>query len=434
MKSIKHKNRFNPGEVSMKRFWLFGVLAAVALTAAACGGGGGSTPTPTGDLTAVSVKSSTSTGDFTPNVIAGLGTGGTLQFTIGGVDIDNDGTVDTPAAGVITASSGALAMVAKAVSDTEVTCVASEIGGTTSSAYDIGISLDTTASMGAAAGVLANKIAAFTTSLADAGVDAQFAGITVGDEFATKASPSLFTDPGALGTLGVPTPVENSDSPPPPTCERPDTGATLLGATAMAAFFNDVSTVYGAGGCFGTDATENYLGSVSFITTNVTKRSGSIPIIISIGDNCAHTPTTFPLITNYNAATDAIFLPPDPVAFAAGLAGRARVNVIGNTEDLLNCTAGGYYNMKGLADATGGSFIDMGGFGACNDAATCPVDLTQDAILGAITKSIVETCDGLSSFYGGSGDYTFRIPVTVIGADGVARTATTVIVLTLTFA
>lgn len=390
----------------MKKLWLFAVVAALAAGAAGCGGGGASGDV-TGDLKSVTVKSSTSTGDFTPSVIAGLGTGGTLKFTIAGVDADGDGTIDTPTLSGVKASTGALAMVLKAVDDTDVNCGDEvPIGeGTTEDKYDIGISLDTTGSMGNAAGILAERVASFATALVSGGVDAQFAGITLGDAFATKkSSGSAYDDVVSVGTLGDP-PSWDSD-------ERPDTGTALLGDAAMATFFAKVKDVVGSGSG-GSGGTENYLGALQFLTSNVVPRSGSIRVLISIGDQCAYTPET--------AGEDGIvapFLPPDPTSFAAGLAGNAIVHVISRPEDYIGCAGGNYYNMKGLSDATGGQFVDIGN---CSSADTCNVDLTTLPITGAILGGVNVECNGLTSFYGAAGDYTFDLTITAGGKTAITR-------------
>jgi hypothetical protein len=423
----------------MKRLWLgVGLAAILTIGLAACGGGSGSgngnasgstsAADITGDLKDVSVVSSTSSGDFTPGIVAGVGSNGALKFTVAGVDIDGDGKVETPTITGVTASSGAAAMVTKSFTDTSVTCdEGTKSGeGETADKFDVGISLDTTASMGSAAGVLADKIAQFVTGLGT-GFDVQFAGLTVGDAFATKLNPSTdFTDAVSQGTMGEPPSFDS--------CERPDTGTALVNSTNMATFFSQVKTAVGSG-CSGNGGTENYLAAVEHLFKTTTWRAGSIPVIISIGDNCAYTPDTY--------TEDAImgdWIPPAPATFLDEIKGRAIVHIIGHPDVAdpsdpssygLYCGDYNYYNMKGLSDATGGQFIDIG---SCSDATTCNVDLTKLPITSAISDSVNYLCDGRLSLFEGTGNVTLKVHVSATGTtSGAAKTAEVDMVLGLTF-
>ncbi len=394
------------------------IIAVLAVAAfAACGGGGSGGGTVTGDIKTLSVVSSTTTGDFTPSVTVVRSTSGTLQFSVAGIDVDGDGTIDSPTLTGCRASGGAAAMTAKALADTQITCDGGSPveGGSTS--FDIALSLDTTSSMGGAAGVLADKIVTFANALSAAGVDAQFAGITVGDAFATKAGEGVtaYSDTDfSKGSLGTPTDT------PFDTYERPDTGTALLSAADIGTFFTAVKNVIGSGGG-GAGGVENYLGSVQRLYSATAWRSGANRMIISIGDNCAYTP-----VTMGEDGITGVWAPPEGTDLAAALAGNAIVHVAGTEGQ--SCSASNYYDPKDLAAATGGIFLPIP-FGSCSSADTCDVDLITDFhILDSITGGTIYLCDGLSTTYGGSGTYTFVLTVEVAG-----RTATVTMVITLGF-
>jgi hypothetical protein len=230
--------------------------------------------------------------------------------------------------------------------------------------------------MGAAAGILADRIAAFAQALEDAGADAQFIGITTGDAFATKAISSSFTDI-AKGSLGEP-PLFDFD-------ERPDTGASLLSAGVMADFFTEVRAEVGSG-AGGGDLPENYLGPLVYINDedNVNWRPTASRVLISIGDDCSHTAESAPL-----AGITGDWIPPSTAGGSPeNLFSGVVVHVIGS--DPLSCPDP-YYDMKDLATATGGQFVVLGD---CGSDATCNVDLSELSITTSITESARIDCDG----------------------------------------
>ena len=334
------------------------------------GGGGGGGGGGSGNLASVTVKE-TSVGagaGFTPAVSFFASDGGGLSFTVAGADINGDGDVGSPTISNVTIEAGdtiALALAGKR--QTISNCATSGISGTS---VDIGVSLDTTASMGAAAGILADRIAAFAQALEDAGADARFAGITTGDAFATKSDPSSFTDPISEGSLGAPPVFDFS--------ERPDTGDGLLSADDMATFFTEVRAVVGSGASGG-DLPENYLGPINYLNDSVAWRNTASRVLISIGDDCSH--------TNDSAASAGItdpWTPPSGAALESELSGVATVHVIGT--DGLTCSSP-FYNMEDLAS---GEFVPLGD---CGSEDTCNVDLSELTITGSITGSATTACD-----------------------------------------
>lgn len=371
--------------------FIFNLLIPLSLGISGCGSSssGTSGTTPTGNVASVSVSETSTSGDFTPSVSFLTTDSGSLGIRVAAVDVNGDGTVGTPSVTDVTVASGdqitanlaGMSLSGKSSATSDPSCTSRSVGsGDTDDKFDIAVSLDTTSSMGAAAGILASKVSDFATALAAAGVDAQFAGITVGDAFATKEDPStLFTDSVSTGLLGTP-PSFDTD-------ERPATGNSLITAANMATFFDAVETAVGSG-AGGTGLPENYLGSINYVNSNLSWRSGAGRVIISIGDNCAHTPDTDDDAILGDSIT-ATWAPPNPTTLEDALKGVATVHVVGNTEEDLSCTTQGYYNPKTLATATGGTFTEIGD---CSDSSTCTVNLTTLPISSAITSGIISEC------------------------------------------
>lgn len=366
----------------------------------AAGCGAATTRAASGTVASVGVSETSSSGDFTPSVSFLATSDNALGVRVAPVDVNGDGTVGTPSVTDVTVASGdqiALLLKGKAVTDSP-DCTSRDVGsGETDDQFDIAVSLDTTGSMGAAAGILASKVAAFATALSDAGLDVKFAGITVGDAFATKlSSGSAFTDAISKGSLGEP-PSFDTD-------ERPDTGADLLAAADMATFFDEVESAVGSG-AGGNDVIENYLGPIKFGNDNLNWRSGAGRVFISIGDNCAYTPD--------NASDDLItgvWIPPSPTDLENELAGVATVHVVGNPESTLECSSQNFYNMASLATATGGTFTEIGSCGTADD---CNVDLTTLPISSAITGGVINECS-----VDLEGETVITVTVTIEMADG----------------
>ena len=352
-----------------------------------------------GDLVAVETLASSSEGDFNPSISADPDTDGTLKFTVGAVDIDGDGILETPSIDDIHFSSGdTLGLMASndgEIDDRNLQCAPPrEIGmGESKDLYDIGFSLDTTSSMGHAVDALAHKISNFAVDLENSGVDIRFAGITFGDAFATKDATenteSDFTDSVSQGPLGPPPSFDS--------CERPSTfvaGGNTVIASDMSDFFSQIAEVY-TSGCGGRGDIENYLGALNYLNDNVAWREGAVRVLISIGDQCAYTDTT------YTAdRIEGVWIPPSGDDMAAALTGVATVHVIGAESCYYD-----YYSMKGISDATGGTFTPFD----CDSTNDCNVDLDTLPISMAIKQSSIYNCNGLTDTFDGNGNYTFNI-------------------------
>jgi len=323
---------------------------------------------------------------------------GKLGIRVAGMDVDGDDTVGKPTIKNVTLEPGDTLTAA----ETPLSCESTSTGSSgTGDVFDIGVSLDTTASMGAAAGILADRTAAFATELESRGLDVRFAGTTVGDAFATKyaSDTTLFTDSVSTGSLGEPPAVDTE--------ERPDTGSSLINASKMETFFGEVSTVVGSGSG-GNAPTENYLGALSFLNGNVAWREGAGRILISIGDQCAHTPATASY--EFLGTLDGDFAPPKPTDLEntfvdSGVA----VNVVGPDNSSLSVCSTDAYDMTQMASATGGGFTAIG---TCYDKSSCNVDLTKLPLVEALTSErATESCD----IGDGTGEMTVRMDVEIEG-------------------
>lgn len=398
----------------------------------ACGGSSSSSSTGTdqaGDASALTIVGSTSSGDFTPSVNPSVDSDGSLKFTVSAVDVDGDGTVGTPSVSSITVTSGSSDIVAgfarNSLADTEITCSSRDVGaGSSDDSYDIGFCLDTTASMGGAAGVMADKIATFATALSEAGVDASYAGLTLGDAFATKSASSSFTDAVSEGDVDL----DGTDDEPPSfdSSERPGTGDTLINATDLETFFSEVSDVVSSGEGGG-DLPENYLGCLEWLVNNVGWRSAASKVLVVVGDDCSHTEETADA-----ASITANWMPPSINDVNDIFAGVATVHVVGVDGGSGDCGEGvtsDYYNMPDLATATGGTFTEISG---CDSADTCNVDLEELPISSSITSGVISDCDASCTTFEAAGTYTFTINVSMVDGSS-TYTATSTIVISITF-
>lgn len=211
--------------------------------------------------------------------------------------------------------------------------------------FDIVVSLDTTASMGSQASVFADKIVDFAGALEDQGLDVRFAGVTVGDAYATIDGDgnSAYTSGVAQGTLGA--------SPGFDSIERPDTGLALITADDMKVFFGEVSEVVGSGQAGG-DGPENFLAPIDYFNQNVAFREDAGRFFIAIGDQCAHTADTLPGSGPENEP----WLPRAPEDIQKSLVKQGvAVNLIWADT---NCGSP-YYDMHDLQKATGGAWTKL---------------------------------------------------------------------------
>lgn len=159
--------------------------------------------------------------------------------------------------------------------------------------FDVVISLDTTASMGPQAKLFAERVVDLAGALEEQGLDVMFAGITVGDAFATlKNEGSDYSSKTVKGTMGEP-PVFDG-------IERPDTGHELVSVDAIQKFFTEVSEVVGTG-LAGGDGPENFLAPLDYMNQHLNFREGAGRFMIAIGDECAHSADTLVNIAGYDA-------------------------------------------------------------------------------------------------------------------------------------
>lgn len=377
--------------------WFLGLAGASALLLAACGGGGGGgggsgdPDDEDGDTSSAGTYETESVSyeteeDSNPSVSFFTSDDDGLGIRANGVD-SGDGNVTKPEVKNVTIEEGDTsgdsasgAVVTRA--EIESTCTEVETGeaGGSGDSFDIGVSLDTTGSMGGAAGVLANEVAAFATTLEDEGLDVRFTGITLGDAYATKhgddaETDSLFDDSVSTGSLGAP-PGFDGD-------ERPDTGTDLLSADDMEEFFSKVSEAVGSG-AGGGDGAENYLGPVDFLHEQVEWRTDAGRFIIGIGDAVAQTPTTFDSFSTTDGYET--WEPPVPDELAEKLSSEGIAFHWVGEEPF---SVGDHYDMAELAAATGGVFTE--GAGSCSSEESCEVDLTELPAVAAVTSARTTT-------------------------------------------
>ncbi len=368
--------------------WFVGLASSSALLLAACGGGGGGGSSDAGNEDTASAGtyetesvSYESEEDSNPSVSFFTSDDGGLGIRANGVD-SGDGDVTKPEVTNVTieendttGASTSGAMVAGAEIASECTDLETGEAGSGDS-FDIGVSLDTTSSMQGAAGVLANVVADFATTLEDEGLDVRFTGITLGDAYATKDADteSEFDDAVSTGTLGA---VPNFGI----EHERPDTGTALLNAGPMETFFSKVSEVVSPNGLGGFDIPENYLGPVEFLHEQVAWRTDAGRFIIGIGDEYAHTPTTFEDFMSEDGGF-ATWEPPVPEDLAKKLSTEGTAFHWVGDEQL--SVGADYYDMAELAAATGGVFTELGD---CTSEESCEVDLTELPAVEAVTSA-----------------------------------------------
>lgn len=348
--------------MSKKKSYILPLATVVMLGLTACGGAKNSTtggtaeeapPREAGDFKVKELKveaGEDNTSDVTPTISTFTTEDGKLGIRVNGIDI-GDG-VQTPLISNMkiepVSESGSSARVAAreaaAPSASDAVCKSIETGASGSGdKFDIVVSLDTTGSMGSQAGKLAAKIVDFAAKLEEQKLDVRFAGITVGDAFATlKTSSSSYASDGvAKGSLGAPPTFDND--------ERPDTGLELITANAMQSFFTEVKNKVG-GGLGGGDNPENYLGPIDYLNNNIEFRKDAGRFYVAIGDQCAH------ISGSSNDIDESVWEPRSTALIKESLIkDGAAVHLIWADR---SCSAA-YYDMRDLQKATGGSWTDI---------------------------------------------------------------------------
>jgi len=424
---MRHKNSY----LKSLGIYVLGTLALGALHLggpAGCGsssaGGGGGTGSGTGNISSLTVRDETSTGDFTPAVTYYATTGNGLGIRANGVDVNGDGTPGTATITGTTAEVLGAALIVDGSKDAtaaDLKCIKKGVEDTgIASTIGLGISLDTTASMGSEVGPFASAIAKLASDLTAKGFTGAFSGITNGDAYATKdTSGSSYTDGVSQGDKDAPPSFD--------TVERPDTGTNPVSSSDEATFFNKVADVVGSGDSGG-DSTENYLGSLLFLNDEVAWSSETQKILISVGDNCAHTVGSVAAMPGggFDPITDK-WMPPAK-ADVEGRFTNAIVHVIGPdvTGGSFTCADGSLdYSMQDLATKTGGTFTDIDTCRGGNETACI------DAFLAKLNLSISDhfnECD----YTGTAGETLVRFCSTVEMDDGTTFSAVKCTTLALT--
>lgn len=268
-------------------------------------------------------------------------------------------------------------------------CAVNKVSTTTTAAVDLVFINDTTGSMSGTVDGIADSIESFTSAIAKEGVDARFSMYTYGDAFATKnAEDSEFT-------LGL------GDFRPPSfdTTERPYIG--LTGVNQFRAFLTELkgSDALGVGGG---DGEENTLGALAYANDRLAFRDGAARMFVAIGDNPSHQ-SGDGVSQGYTPS----WVPPLGDDLVKKLDGTAAVHVIGH-DIPAGTTTSKFYNLKKLADGTGGAFINLPSDGkvdlgvinlqqwlVSSYSGTC-----NDATVGTVTIVIKATITGTKVYVG----------------------------------
>lgn len=357
-----------------------GLKAAIGITAAAmlaCGGSGSSSGGGS-----VTVKTATPTGDVLMSGNLAL-VGGKLEITLSAIRDPDDATRPAdPSKVTFTVASGGPAL----------SCSLTKVSSAAGSKMDLVFINDTTGSMSGTTTGIANSVQTFAESLAASGVDARFSMYTYGDAFATKSASS--TVASFKGDFTPP----SMDS-----VDRPYVGLSDL--ASFKTFLADLkaSSVLGTGGG---DGPENTIGTIDYANGHVAYRDGAGKVIIAIGDNPSHQAGSFP--ATGTSAWPAQFQPVAGTDLVNRMKGVAAIHVVGH-----NTGSAPYFNLKSLADGTGGVFLELPAGGN--------VDLSALKLTDWFTSSFTGTCSS-----GPKGAYTITINVRVVGLSGTAKTGTLV--------
>jgi hypothetical protein len=225
------------------------------------------------------------------------------------------------------------------------TCTIGGVSSSSKAPVDLVFINDTTGSMSGTVNGISESISKFADKVAAGGVDARYSMYTYGDAFATRAKPGKFT--AGTGDFDPP----SFDNIP-----RPYVALTDLGT-----FQKFLTEMKGSGslGMGGGDAPENTLGALQYANRMVGFRQGAAHMFVVIGDNPSHQ-------KGDGSSFGPSWLPPSGEDVVSELQGKAVAHVVG--KDMGNAP---YYNLKKLADSTGGDFkvlppdgkVDLGSLG-----------------------------------------------------------------------
>jgi hypothetical protein len=365
------------------------------ILAAACGGGGG------GDNGGVTVNSAVSSGDFAMSGAVGK-EAGKLVLSLAAIRDPDDASKpvngDDVALTVSTAESGGSTLLARALSAKARTadlassvaptlsCTLAKVTAAAGTKVDIVFINDTTGSMSGTVQGIADSISSFATSIADSGVDARFSMYTYGDAFATKASTgSEFTV--GKGDFDVPSDLDDT--------ERPYLGLSSL--SSFQSFLTELknSDALGTGG---DDDPENTIGALDYAAAHVSFRGGASRAFVAIGDNPSHQAGDGDV-----AIWPATFQPATGDDLVSRMSAISAIHVVG-----YDYAYGGYYNLRGLADGTGGVLLDLPDDGVVDLSALHLQDWFTNALAGTCTTSP-------------KGRYVIVVDATVTGSLGTVQ-------------
>jgi hypothetical protein len=277
----------------------------------------------------------------------------------------------------------------------DLTCTVGKVSSTSKSSVDLVFINDTTGSMSGTVLGIADSVEAFASGIAAEGVDARFSMYTYGDAFATKKTDGTSTFKIGLGDFAPP----DFDSD-----ERPYVGLSDL--TQFKGFLQELkaSSVLGVGGG---DGEENTVGALAYADGKVSFRDGAARMYVAIGDNPSH--------QKGDGGTNDAFTPnwvaPAGDDLVKKLDGTAAVHVIGHDLPGPTDTTSKFYNLKKLADATGGAFLDLPADGK--------VDLGALNLKQWLTSSFNGTCTDAST-----GTVVITIKATIKGTKDYLGTLT----------
>jgi hypothetical protein len=273
----------------------------------------------------------------------------------------------------------------------DLTCTVGKVSSSSKSSVDLVFINDTTGSMSGTVLGIADSVESFASSISSEGVDARFSMYTYGDAFATKKTDGTSTFKIGLGDFAPPT-FDGE--------ERPYVGLSEL--TQFKGFLQELksSDVLGVGGGDGEEAT---VGALAYADGKLAFRDGAARMYVAIGDNPSH---------QKGDGTNETFTPswvaPGGDELVKKLDGNAAVHVIGHDLPSSTDTTSKFYNLKKLADGTGGAFIDLPSDGKVDLGA---LNLKQwlissfngsctDATTGTVVVTIKATLKGTKDYVG----------------------------------
>jgi len=331
---------------------------------------------PTG-VTSIKINKVTAGGDFVMSGRLGLESGA-LTVTIAAIrDPDVPARPADPAkvSFGVTGAAGA-----------SLVCSIGKVSSTAKAAVDLVFINDTTGSMSGTVHGITDSVQEFAEDLTAGGVDARYSMYTYGDAYATKsASDTTFT-------------IGKGDYTPPgfDTVQRPYVGLTEL--DTFKGFLAELSgcSCLGSGGG---DSQENTLGTLKYADSKVAWRDGAARMFVAIGDNPSHQ------LGDHGPCVSP-FEPPGGDALVANLSGNSVIHVVGQ-----NRGSSPYYNLKTLADKTGGAFLALPSDGK--------VDLGKLELKQWLTTSFTGTCADPTG-----GTYSIVVTSSIVGTKTFVGTLT----------